>query len=205
MTGLIMPWSVGMLSGGGAAAELVVGGQDNSAGDTISWTGIALNDTASAGDVIVVVINAFDGDVAASATLSASGWTIVQTSRTLSSTTRFGSVIWKSASGGETTVDVSGSLSFSGSFNVVAGQVFLLKGVSATALDSDSGVGSVTLDTSGAAFVVGAAENAGSITGGGSVTKIDTTTADAWYDVAPLGGASDTYTASGAMAAAAWG
>ena len=210
-----------MMMPGGVAGELppmelIVGANGTRVTNNNTWNfgSLALNDTAVAGDLIVVCVTAEDNDLEDPVVgLTLAGWdgSIEDTASNPAggrNDTLQTAIAWKTAAGGETTVAVSGSWSgFSGTFDATDCKVFLIRGLSSnTPLATST---SSSINTAGARIVFGATGNMAVSGGGNTVTQDFSSDLSnyVFWDDSPLGGASDSYgtgTSFTAQTIAAW-
>ncbi len=187
--------------------------------DTINQT-LNLNTTAKTGDLIVALVMANDNDNADSTvTASITGFSlVVEEEDSDGSLTCYAGIFSKVASGGETSVSLSGSFSFGGTFDKSGFAVFTLSGLNSTTPIDTNTVHYNYLAVSGTGATVGFAAHvadpgtgSAAITGGGNM--IDNTVNfdfNYGYDDAPPSG-SITYSSAvlgdsvNAMVAATWG
>lgn len=151
-------------------------------GDTFSATGtntptfsnVALNETARAGDYIVAQVSMLNFSISghdSTSDIAVTDFTAINETQWGVSDTTSGNhtILQKTASGGETTVTLATTVSgFSFTADHVYGRVYILRGLnSITPLDtqaSSTGSASATLDTSGAKVVIGALAGTGQTT-----------------------------------------
>lgn len=198
MAGLIMPWAAGMLRGGNRY-KITLGNNATASShnsDTWDFGTIALNRTAKAGDLLLLVGGASgDGDDD-TFDFSVSGWTnLADASRGYNGVTGEGCfILSKTAAGGETSV--SGSLSVSSYAGTM--QDYRIRALSVDAACSvgqavnDGYSGTISLTTTPGDFAILAAirRSSTSTITGGAATSIQSLfgAGNIWLDEAPTDG-----------------
>lgn len=198
---------------GGGSLELVIGdtSSESNNSNSFNFTNVALNGTAAAGDIIVACVAGSDDDVAdADVTTTMSGWTVIHEEieqNTLGDDTVAIAVAYKTASGGETTVNVSGSFSFSGTMDNTQCKVFLVKNAAVldTATATSGGSASINTNASGVTIYTtsGSASTSGDVGSETAYTLCPSSTGAtnfqprARVDSAPVGGTPDSIDPSG--------